>query len=87
MTEVNIENLIKAIKEFGFGDLQLSLKDFMNPENIVQLGYEPYRIDLLVDIEGVDFEECYERRTGRAFTSLESLLFCKDISLSLKDKK
>jgi len=29
----------------------------MVPENIIQLGYEPYHIDLLVDFEG-----CYERR-------------------------
>ena len=34
----------------------------MTPENVILLGYEPYRIDLLMDVEGVVFEECFERR-------------------------
>lgn len=63
MTKLNIKKLIAAIKEFGFGSMKLAMEDFMTPENIIQLGYEPYRIDLLVDVEGVNFEECFERRT------------------------
>lgn len=63
MIEPNIEKLIDAIKDFGFGALKLEVEDFMTPENVIQLGYEPYRIDLLVDVEGVDFEECYNRGT------------------------
>lgn len=51
MTRQNIEKLIEALKQFGFGDLDLRIEDFLTPENIVQLGYEPYRIDLLVDVK------------------------------------
>ena len=92
MNEPNIEKLIKAIIEFGFGGLQLSSEDFMNPENIVQLGYEPYRIDLLVDIEGIDFKECYDRRTDAEldgvevqFLSLEDLIMTKKKAGRLQD--
>src|SRR5690606_14700535 len=63
MSEPNIEKLIKAIKDFGFGSQNLEIEDFMTPENVIQLGYEPYRIDLLMDVDGVSFEDCYERRT------------------------
>lgn len=59
----NISNLIKAIEEFGFGSLELTQEDFMDPENIIQLGYEPNRIDLLTDIDGVEFENCYEHKS------------------------
>ncbi len=92
MTKSNINNLIKAIKEFGFGSLNLEVEDFMTPENIVQLGYEPYRIDLLVDVEGVDFEECFERRTeaeldgtGLKFLSLQDLITAKKNAGRLQD--
>lgn len=71
MNEPNIKKLIKAIEEFGFGGLNLEAKDFMVPENIIQLGYEPYRIDLLVEVEGIDFEECYERRTEAELDGIE----------------
>jgi predicted nucleotidyltransferase len=62
MTDENIDKLLQAIKRFGFGSLGLKKEDFMNPQNVVQLGYEPYRIDLLVDLEGIDFEDCFSRR-------------------------
>jgi predicted nucleotidyltransferase len=62
MTKSNIDKLLRCLQEFGFGDLNLKMEDFMSPENIIQLGYEPNRIDLLVDVDGVSFEECYERR-------------------------
>ncbi|MCA1758737.1 MAG: nucleotidyltransferase, partial [Bacteroidales bacterium] len=63
MNKENIQNLLEALKEFGFGSLGLKPEDFLSPENIIQLGNEPYRIDMLMDLEGVDFEKCYRRKT------------------------
>ncbi len=92
MTKSNIKKLIKAIKDFGFGSLKLEIEDFMTSENIVQLGYEPYRIDLLVDVEGVDFEKCFERRTEAEldgvdvkFLSLQDLITAKKKAGRLQD--
>lgn len=92
MNEKNIHNLIKAIKSFGFGSLELKTEDFMSPENIIQLGYEPYRIDLLVDIEGVDFEKSYRRRVKTNldgievnFLSIEDLITAKKETGRLQD--
>ena len=92
MTRQNIEKLIEALKQFGFGDLDLRIEDFLTPENIVQLGYEPYRIDLLVDVEGVDFEECFERRIEAEldrinvnFLSLQDLIKAKKMTGRLQD--
>jgi len=92
MTKSNIKKLIKAIEEFGFGSLNLEIEDFMTPENIVQLGYEPYRIDLLVEVEGVDFEKCFERRKEAEldgvevkFLSLQDLITAKKKAGRLQD--
>jgi len=92
MTESNIKKLIAAIRKFGFGSLNLEIKDFMTPENIIQLGYEPYRIDLLVDVEGMDFEDCFERRTDAEldgtdvkFLSLKDLIAVKKKTGRLQD--
>lgn len=61
-TPENSARLMKALDAFGFGGLGLSREDFETPEQVVQLGYPPFRIDLLTDIDGVGFPEAWPRR-------------------------
>lgn len=58
----NAENLLTALRDFGFGSLDLTANDFTEPGRVVQLGYPPVRIDLLTSIDGVEFEKCFDRR-------------------------
>ena len=58
----NAANLLLALEQFGFGSLGLKLEDFLTPNQIIQLGYPPNRIDLLTSIDGVDFADCYSSR-------------------------
>ena len=63
--EISPENaslMIKALDDFGFASLGLKTGDFLVPDQIVQLGYEPSRIDILTSIPGVEFAECYLHR-------------------------
>jgi hypothetical protein len=60
--KANAENLIMVLKDFGFGSLDISTDDFLNPNKVIQLGYPPNRIDLLTSISGVEFEDCYPKR-------------------------
>jgi hypothetical protein len=55
----NAQKLIRALSQFGFGSLGLTEEDFLQPDQIVQLGYPPNRIDILVSLPGVDFETCF----------------------------
>ena len=71
---LNGERIIKTLKDFGFGSLQLTAKDFTIPNQTVQLGYPPRRIDLLTGISGVDFRQCCERRLVVAVDGM-NLLF------------
>jgi hypothetical protein len=58
----NANNLLQALDQFGFSSLGLQTQDFLTPEQIIQLGYPPNRIDLLTNIDGVIFEDCYPLR-------------------------
>ena len=63
--EMNQENavcIVKALKQFGFESLGLQEDDFMVPNQILQLGYPPNRIDVHNSLEGVDFASCYASR-------------------------
>ena len=63
----NAERLLQALDDFGFGGLGLEVKDFATPGQIVQLGFEPNRIDLITAIDGVTFEEAWEGREEGTF--------------------
>lgn len=67
----NAANLVAALAEFGFGSLGLTAEDFVEPDAVIQLGYEPNRIDLLTGISGVRFEEAYPIRVTARFGDLE----------------
>jgi hypothetical protein len=59
MTAENASNIIGALDQFGFGSLDLKEADFKVPDQIIQLGYPPRRIDLLTTLPGVEFSECF----------------------------
>ncbi len=43
----NAERLLLALGDFGFESLDLTTQDFLDDDVVIQLGYEPVRIDLL----------------------------------------
>ena len=66
LVEPSIENgkkIVKALNEFGFESLHLSEMDFAEKGNIVQLGYEPIRVDIVTSIAGVTFSEVWANKT------------------------
>lgn len=63
MSSENADKIITALEQFGFGSLGLSAQDFQTPDQIIQLGYPPNRIDLITTPDGIDFETCYSSKT------------------------
>jgi predicted nucleotidyltransferase len=74
----NAERILNALAAFGFGSLDIAVEDFLPPNNIIQLGVPPVRIDLITSISSVTWEE--------ANTSKEKGLF-GDIPVSYIGKK
>jgi len=58
----NAARIVRSLEAFGFSNLGLTEEDFNQPDRVVQLGYPPYRIDILTSIEGVEFDGAWERR-------------------------
>jgi hypothetical protein len=80
----NALRLIRALADFGFGSLGLKVEDFLDPNQVVQLGYPPNRIDILASLEGVDFSGCYEKKVE---TALEDVTVSFIDLASLKKNK
>jgi predicted nucleotidyltransferase len=62
MTPENASNILKALNQFGFGSLGVKEAEFTVPDQMLQLGYPPGRIDILTTLPGVEFPECYAAR-------------------------
>ena len=61
-TTDNAKRLLIALDEFGFGSLNLAVNDFSIHGNIIQLGYEPVRIDIITSIKGLEFADIWKSR-------------------------
>jgi len=70
-TAENTVELIKALEQFGMGSLGLTSTDFSEPDQVVQLGFPPYRIDIMTTASGVEFADAYEHRTKTTVNGVE----------------
>ncbi len=84
-SEENAEKIIAAITDFGFAALGLRASDFTTPGQIVQLGHEPNRIDILTRISGVTFEEAWGNRVQGTYAGQDVFFIGKDELLRNKE--
>jgi hypothetical protein len=81
----NAERVKAALMQFGFGELDISLADLTMPGKVIQLGYEPNRIDLLTSITGVGFEDAWNSRVAGELDGLAVFFIGKAALLRNKD--
>ena len=61
-TDENAQKVLAALDDFGFGSLSISTSDLTKSNNVIQLGYEPHRIDIATSISGVSFEDVWNEK-------------------------
>jgi hypothetical protein len=63
--EANAEALLAALREFGFGSLEISVQDVLSGK-IIQMGFPPVRIDLVTLLDGLDADQIWaSKERGR----------------------
>jgi hypothetical protein len=63
----NASRVIEALAAFGFQFRDLTAADFEKPNNVVQLGVPPVRIDLITSLSGVSWEEAEDAKAPGVF--------------------
>jgi hypothetical protein len=61
-TPSNVQKLRAACEAFGCATPELTMELLLEAGRIVRVGVPPLRLELMNDISGVMFEECYARR-------------------------
>jgi hypothetical protein len=89
----NAKKILKVLTEFGFGSLNLTVEDLTAEGNIIQLGYEPVRIDIMTSIKGFDFSKAWRNRVNGFYgqqtvnyIDRQNLIKLKKLSNRLQDK-
>jgi predicted nucleotidyltransferase len=81
----NGQKIVEALGEFGFERAGLKKEDFSKPGQIIQLGYEPVRVDIVTSIDGCTFEEVWKKRE-RGIYGREKVFFI-GLNELIKNKK
>ncbi len=67
----NADKLHAVLVEFGFGGVGITRDDFLEADQVIQLGRAPNRIDILTGISGVTWQEAWTSRANVNFDGLE----------------
>ena len=66
----NAAKMMECMLEFGFDSSQAQIDLFLEPGNIIRMGVEPTRIEILTGISGVEFDQCFDRRVEADLSGL-----------------
>src|SRR6266581_343619 len=74
----NADKLVSLLRDFGFGKEDFAESDFTVPEQMIQLGRAPNRIDLLTSLSGVTVEEAFRSKISTELEGLPIFVLSKE---------
>lgn len=77
-THENAARVIAALADFGFASLGLVPDDLAKPDQIIQLGVRPIRVDIMTSISGVSWEEAWESREQGLFEGIPAVFIGRE---------
>lgn len=75
---LNATRLVAALRKFGFSQAGVSPEMFLEERKIFRMGMPPLRIELLTSASGVDFSDCFGRRTVDVIDGVEVSLIGRE---------
>lgn len=81
----NAERVFRGLERFGAPLDGLSANDFSKPEYFYTMGRPPGRVDILMNVTGVEFEECWQRRSVVTLGDMEVSYISRDDLITNKE--
>jgi len=73
-----------VLRDFGFGKEDFAESDFTLPEQMIQLGRAPNRIDLLTSISGVTIADAFDTKISTELEGLPVFVLSKELLIRNK---
>ena len=77
-TRENAAKLVDLLNQFGFADAGFKESDFTEPDQLIQLGRAPNRIDLLTSITGVTTDQALASKVSADLDGIPVFILAKD---------
>ncbi|NLF09550.1 MAG: hypothetical protein GX594_16450 [Pirellulaceae bacterium] len=77
-TQQNAASMATVLKKFGFSDESVRPELFLQKNKVVHMGVPPLCIDLLTDVTGVDFSQCFAEKTVDTIDEIQVNLISLD---------
>ena len=77
-TPENAAKVVDLLNQFGFADADFKESGFTKPEQLIQLGRGPNRIDLLTSIAGVTSDEALTSKVPAELDGVPVFILGKD---------
>lgn len=74
-TKANAKRVIKALNQFGFENINISISDLTNKDQFIQLGYAPIRIDLITGMLGLKFSAAYRNKAIGTYGNIKNVKY------------
>jgi len=74
----NTEKLVVALREFGAPLQGITASDFTNQELVYQMGVPPNRIDIVMGVDGLTFEQAWKNRVRSQYDDVPFFLIAKE---------
>lgn len=73
----NAQRVLQALSEFGAPLRDLTADDLSRKETIFQIGVPPLRIDVITDVDGVEFAEAWPARLETLFGGVPAFVISR----------
>jgi len=83
-TPENAAKVWEALKKFGAPLADLTMADLCNPDVVFQMGIEPNRIDIILDVVGLDFADAWENRVSTTYEDQKVFVLSYEHTLRAK---
>jgi predicted nucleotidyltransferase len=77
-SQENAQAVFKALRTFGAPLTDLTADDFAREGYFYQIGVPPVRVDILMSIKGVQFQDAWARRVEVDFDGVKALFISKE---------
>ena len=67
VTPENEQRLAQALRRFGFSQESIARRPLLEKPKFIRIGEKPVRVEILTEISGVDFDDCFNRGQCRFF--------------------
>jgi len=81
----NANAVYRALKEFGAPLANLTAEDFIQQDYFYQMGIPPLRVDIMMSIPGIKFEEAWKNREVVELDNLKIMFIARSDLIRAKE--